>query len=212
MVKYCDFLVVMSNQIHINKKLTSPSSNRCGVQSFGFSLMELLIVASIMVALSSLSIFKYREYTTNIQLSNIALNAALAIRESQTFGVMSVESDGSSFKHAYGVYFNESNPSSYIFYVDSTNDDFWYNGTSEIINRTHIESGFTLNDVCIGPPSSPDCTITELSVTFKRPQLSARILSQNGGSESSAAQVRFNAPDGRTSIVHVTATGQIYVE
>lgn len=178
----------------------------------GFSLMEMLIVLAVMVTLSGLSIFKYREYTTNIDLDNITLDAALVVREAQTFGVTTLESKGSGFNNGYGVHFDESEPSNYTFFVDSTNDDLWLNNSTEVLREIYLEPGYTLADVCVGSAGALNCTATELVIAFKRPNLSARIFSQNSGTEYPEAQIVFSAPDGSTSTVHATITGQIYVE
>ena len=202
-----NFLVIMAYLSNTKKNtLKRP------FQSSGFTIIELLVVVMIMFILSGISIFKFREYTTNIELSNVTLDTALVIREAQTFGVTTVESNASGFQNAYGVHFSESEPDSYTFFVDSTNDDFWYNDSSEIIRQSYFEPGYVISNICVSTGGGQDCTVTELVTAFKRPNLSAHILYQNGGLEVSEAQIIFAAPDGSTSTVHTTVTGQIYVQ
>jgi prepilin-type N-terminal cleavage/methylation domain-containing protein len=178
----------------------------------GFSIVEMLTVLAILSILMGISVFQYRDFQNNVNLSNVALDAALTVRGAQSYGASTVEVGGSGFQHAYGVHFDESTPTSYVFFVDSTNDDFWYNGGAESLLQQGLDKGNTITEICVGPLATQDCDVTEVGVLFKRPELAARIYSQNGGTSHEGAEIRFTSPAGDTKSLHVTLTGQIYVE
>jgi len=105
----------------------------------GFTLIEMLVVAGIFAVLTSIVVFKYGDFTSNMLVTNMAYEIALEVRQAQVFGVGArVSDDGTgtaNFSFPYGVFINMNdgstgNPSLYEtkkiqFFVDrnESNED-----------------------------------------------------------------------------------------
>lgn len=176
----------------------------------GFTIFELLVVLSIMIVISGVSIYKYRDFTEVSRLKNIAQDVALTLKEAQTFGVTTYES-ASGFEHGYGVYFSKSTPRRYTFFVD-TDDNYWYSIADTDLREEWLETGYYLSDICVGPVSTEDCTPTEIAISFRRPVLTAHARISSVTGDENGARLHFQSPEGRERVVHTTVTGQIYVQ
>ncbi len=101
-------------------------------KQFGFTILELLIVMTIMVIIVTISIVNHHKMGRHIQLENTAYNIAITIREAQVYGIhkkvreAAIPVFGASYR--YGVYFNRTNSvpgisnNQFIIYLDREND------------------------------------------------------------------------------------------
>jgi len=80
------------------------------VETRGLTLVELLVVISIFLVITSTVLFNYGGFRSNISLQNLTDDIALAIRKSQSFAI-GARGFGSTFSNSYGMHFS-SNPSS----------------------------------------------------------------------------------------------------
>ena len=98
----------------------------------GFTIMEVIIVVFMTVVIASIVLFKYRDFSDSIELENAALDVALAVREAQVFGISSRGTTTmKSFFYGYGVRFSSTDTDSYISFIDSKNDNLWYDSSNE---------------------------------------------------------------------------------
>ncbi len=87
------------------------------VQTRGFTLVEMLVVLSIVLVLSTIMITGQSTFNRSLLLSDTAYTIAFSIREAQTLGLSSRVF--SSVQNAgYGIRFDAYTPSSYIQFSD----------------------------------------------------------------------------------------------
>jgi len=94
----------------------------------GLTLIELMVVISIFLMITSVAIFNYGSFNSNISLQNLTDDIALSIRKAQSFaiGARGIKIDGKEeveFNKSYGVHFS-INPIPSTTSVDSSNQSF----------------------------------------------------------------------------------------
>ena len=179
----------------------------------GFTIMEVIIVVFMTVVIASIVLFKYRDFSDSIELENAALDVALAVREAQVFGISSRGTTTmKSFFYGYGVRFSSTDTDSYISFIDSKNDNLWYDSSNERLRSTALPQNYLINDLCvITPPSAlEDCTPTTLNILFQRPNVDA-IIKTAENSTSTDARIELVSPSGATTSINVSESGQIHV-
>jgi prepilin-type N-terminal cleavage/methylation domain-containing protein len=76
----------------------------------GFTLVEMIVVAAIFTVITSVVMFKYGDFTSNMLVTNMAYEIALEIRQAQVFGLGARGSDDGAgnavFTRPYGVFIN----------------------------------------------------------------------------------------------------------
>src|SRR3989304_202002 len=92
----------------------------------GFTIIELVVVFFIMASILAVVIPGYLEYSTKLDLENLALDVALTIREAQGYGAGSKVSSAGIFDIPYGVHFDINNPNQFIFFENTDNSDNMY--------------------------------------------------------------------------------------
>jgi prepilin-type N-terminal cleavage/methylation domain-containing protein len=142
--------------------------------SRGFTLIELLVTVAIIAIVSTLTIFQYREYTTNIDLKGQSNDIALALREAQVDATSGKEfSAGTNvFKIKYMVLFDTA-AKSFNMYGDRNS-----NGVaeaSEIISQYKLRNGYSMS-LCVKASEAGNCispTPTKLQAMYSYGTLSA---------------------------------------
>lgn len=196
----------------------------------GFTLLEIVISITIFAFLTVLLVVKYGSFNKGILITNLAYDVALTLRNAQSYGlnVKSVPTDGSNYSNtfdkAYGVHFDSTsqNNKKMIFFAD-LNDNGKYDSTptDEKISLYNIKNDFSVVEICIGANSS-GCTGTtfsivhKLNITFKRPDLDARIFGiENGVDIDNIKYAEIRLQNGSDYFsrkkVAVTSVGQISV-
>src|SRR3990167_2894651 len=107
----------------------------------GFTLIELLVVFFIMVSILAVVIPGYLEYSTKLDLENLALDVALTVREAQSYGAgAKVSTSGSgSFNATYGINFDLNNSNKFFFFEE--NGSLGYdNGIDFLINEYTLKN------------------------------------------------------------------------
>jgi len=193
----------------------------------GFTLAEMLIVIAIVAVISTVVLFGYREFSDRLSLASAAQEIAIAIRESQAYGV-SVRETGSGtqdFDNAYGIYFDINNPTIYYLYSD-LNDDQKYDHTNdcidECISKEQIRNGIYVSQICGTPfsgvsrcPVNP--SVIGINISFKRPNPDAKIRFTNPGYEFfgnlyQTGGIVLMSPLGNTVTINIENTGQISID
>ncbi len=207
----------------------------------GFSVIEVIVTMAIMVAISTMIFINQKQFGTGTTLRNISNNLSLELRQAQVYGISVKEYSQSayqaysinSFNAGYGVSFNIAAPptgdnTSYIFFNDerpsaNQNPNGIYDSgiscplgsTSECIDKTTLDSGYTITKLCTRRTGVLDCSNTELDVTFIRPNVEANIIFNANPSASAGlnvACVEINSPDNKQNAVVIYTTGQVSVQ
>jgi len=190
----------------------------------GFTLIELLVVFFIMASILAVVIPGYLEYSTKLDLENLALDVALTIREAQSYGAGSKVSSAGIFDISYGVHFDiKDNPTRFIFYEDTNkNNQYDDSVTDKVITPYDINGGYLINDLCgFKNGVGKECgngTVRYLDIVFKRPNPDPIMQLRNSitggvihGGEQDNAQIELISPDQATTSVSVTSLGAISI-
>ena len=197
----------------------------------GFSLVELMVVIGIMAVISGVSIFNYGKFSSSLVVTNLAYQAALAVREAQVYGI-SVKQTGTgtsaNFNSPYGVWFSKDDLNFHLFSDRGVPLDNQYS-IAENEETYVLGGGNKISYFCVTYSSGKYCSngthgLSAISIIFKRPEPNALIYGFTGSDSSgyfgvdasnptfSDAQVMFTSAKGdKISRVKVTNTGQISV-
>ncbi len=189
----------------------------------GFTLVELLVVFFIMASILAVIVPGYFEYSTKLDLENLALDVALAVREAQVYGGGAKISSSGDFNTSYGVHFVKGGNSFILFEntSDGNGDKSRYTNADTVISTYTIKSGYSIytlcNDEIIDSCASPTVSEGSLDIVFWRPNPVAEIKTGNGpvtdgsaGSKSTGFIVLIS-PDQATTTVQVENMGSISV-
>jgi len=186
----------------------------------GVTLIELIMVITILVVVSSLILANNARFGGEVLLQNFAYDVALSIRKAQVYGIAVRRSEDGDFNVGYGVHFDSRNmQTEYILFVDK--GDGVYTDQSEILERTSILGGFKIVKLCAisaGSLSGECERVDTLDIFFKRPEPSA-FISANGKSGirnpadlQERGGIDLRSPRGQSIRVFVEVAGQIAVE
>ena len=176
----------------------------------GFSLLEVLITAAIIGVVTALVVVRYGAFNNSVLLKSQAFELALDLREAQVFAI-SVRGNSSEFREEYGLYFSDSTPGQYLLFLDDdTIVPAAYEAGEEIGDPYYLDSRFEIDQIC----SDVNCTnqVSELAVTFQRPDFDAMIWTNEGSSFSEARIDISSVSSSEFRSVVITSTGQITVE
>jgi len=193
---------------------TKRFKNRTKTQ--GFSLLELLFVIGIITLITTIGLANYSQFNSRTLLDNLAYDVALSVREAQYYGISVREDIGAGdFDAGYGVYFDASDPNSYVFFVDSNRNQS-FNGSAspcngECLDVYTVGGGYSISDLCATPPGGTEtCDLDDLTIAFNRPDPDA-ILSSGATSGYAEAKIAIRSAKGGEQSVYVASTGQIGV-
>jgi len=179
--------------------------NRESELSSAFTLVELIVVISVIVILSTFIFINYRSSENQFSLQRSANKLALDIRKIQEMAMSVREYRGSAPQGGYGVYLTTAEPASYILFADCDGEyDYdevgnYCSGAPEKIGEDVTFEG----DVEISSLSS-----SPLTITFTAPNPTVNI---NYPSGDSSATITL-ASGTRTKIVKVNDAGLIWAE
>lgn len=183
---------------------------RMKLHNRGFSLIELLIVVSIITIITVFAVARHASFDSSTLLNNLAYEVAVTIREAQAYGISVRKASSGQFNAAYGVYFNDASGTnnSYVFFQDLNNNGAYDYNEGEHIETYVMGRGHTIADVCIiVGGASQNCSVNEIAVLFRRPKPDAII---NGQSNASAL-ITVQSRNGSARIIDVLTTGQISI-
>ena len=192
-------------------------------KSSGFSLVELVIVAGILVMITGTMLVNYSSFNNSIILGSLAYDIALSIRQAQVFGLSVRAYKGGSgpatFDIGYGVHFEAPLPTkSYILFAD-TDRDFNYNALLDgDIDVFTIGRGNFISEFCTTNSSDVErcastADITKLDIVFGRPDPEAIIKTDYVPPEVyGSVRIVVSSPQGNERVIRVFSTGQITVE
>jgi len=183
----------------------------------GFTLVELLVVISIMLIITSTLLLRQQKFDSATVMRTLAYSIALSMRQAQVYGTGVVGADDSgatTFAAGYGISLNSNTPGSYQLFAD-LNDNGWYD-TGEGQKTFNLGSGYSISNFCAVAVGTSYCSttgsISTLAVLFKRPNPDAQFTEYPERSVAiSSAYIQLHGPGGDTRAVKVTTTGQISV-
>lgn len=202
-------------------------------KSKGFSLIELIVVVSIFLIISSITLFKQSKFSSDILITNTAYEVALAIREAQVFGSGSKQGEDTSANRSksYGIFFDDGEAKNFLLFseepvvsgqtklydsmYDPSNDAFSVEDTITL-NRDQ-----KINDFCgiDGDDDEEQCAseadIEGLSISFVKPNLNPIIKGISGAEETvfSGAKIIVQSDLGdKCRTIFVNNVGQISVQ
>lgn len=206
----------------------------------GFTLVEMTIVGAIFGILTTIVVFKYGDFTSNMLVTNMAYEIALTTRQAQAFsvGVRGYEFDGArTFENPYGVYFslneegaNGRESRSFIFFVDRDDNKICSSGLGdttscscaqgdECLEQLNLQRNIRITEIKVGDNQCGSIIgisneVTAVSVTFKRPSPEAKIVQQDRPDRFySMLQIKVEAPNSgiNPSYILIRENGQISV-
>jgi prepilin-type N-terminal cleavage/methylation domain-containing protein len=190
----------------------------------GFTLVELLVVISIMLILTSIFVLRQQRFQSSTLLRSLAYSVALSVRQAQVYGTSIRENavgafDTNSAAKAYGVYFSSGSPGIYILFADANNNG-QYDNTENVQGFT-LSNGYTINKFCATNITNTQVcspTITTMTILFRRPNPDSCFASSASPSacvtgaaavyKSGYIQLKSGTD---TRSINVTLTGQITV-
>ncbi len=178
----------------------------------GFTIIELFVVLSVMVIISSIILVKHGEFQANLLLRSIAYEVALTIRQAQVYGLGIKEYQGISdpilaFQIGYGVHFETATPDTFFLFADLDNDRIYVAANDAIVESLRLLGGNTIVDLCAGADVNVGCGRSSLDIVYERPDPEAHISGANG-----TATIRIRSVYAKERVVSATITGQILVQ
>ena len=183
----------------------------------GFTLIEMLVVTSIMILISGLLLASNSRFGGTVQLESLAYDIGLSIRQAQVYGISVRQFSPGVYTAGYGMHFEMSSPTSYVLFGDAVSANGLYD-TGELVTSTLISSGYSIKQLCVTKTGNPeDCTVTKVDLLFKRPEphafISANSLSCTllAGPCQESARIVVQSPRNDTMSIIVAVSGQISV-
>jgi prepilin-type N-terminal cleavage/methylation domain-containing protein len=186
----------------------------------GFTIIELMVTIAIVVLVTGLIMIQYSSFNNSVLLRNQAYLTAFDVREAQALAV-SVKGQGSEFREEYGLYFQMSAPSSYLLFQDDTvNGDHFparFHTGEEVGVPYRVDPRFIIKDICATNSASRTCystdpSLSDLAISFRRPDFEASFYSLSKTSIQSAEIIFGTANGAITRSVIIYKTGQVSVD
>lgn len=126
----------------------------------GFTLVELLVVISIISIISGVMVVNFRTSEQTNKLQRSAQQVVQGLRKAQGMALFSTEVPGKCSQNIceyYGVYFNKQSMNSYYYIFVSENKTY---ASGEDIETVNLENGIIIDSLSTG---------TQLNVVFSPP-------------------------------------------
>ena len=161
--------------------------------SRGFTLIEMLVVMTIMLLITGALLLRQSRFDSSTILRSLAYGVALSVRQAQVYGTSVVGtsttavacgsgfySNGNCYAAGYGLYFSAANPTGYVLFADLDNNGQY--SSNELVKTFNFSKGYSISDMCAveAVTGYTDCWIAgttpglltsaaTLSIMFKRP-------------------------------------------
>ncbi len=187
----------------------------------------MIVAMSIFIMLTSVMLFKYNTMNTRLTLDTLAHQIAQWTRETQV-SAMSVKSHVGSYNTGYGLHFDTTVPTQFIFFADLDGDKKYTPGgtcgdaASECVQVVNLLKGNTISMLCgeskgnaQGGCSAGLESLIDTDIVFTRPDPDAYINGEYSlGNRNNYArnQITVQAVTGYNRMVEVWTTGQVSVK
>jgi prepilin-type N-terminal cleavage/methylation domain-containing protein len=203
----------------------------------GMTYVELIVVLAIFGTMSSILLFRYGDFDKQISLQNTAQDIAIQIITAQKSAISgkipNVGEAGSTiinnpvnpsydptlppWKPAYGMFFNVSDPSNFVYIIDGYNDYsfnfFDINDPTKVIKKIPIDKNNKILSICtFEDQNSPsDCTSNTLNIFFKRPNTNA-IIYDDQNFIKDKAEITISDTEGRLKkVINIYSSGKVEI-
>jgi len=168
----------------------------------GFTLLEILVVISIIIILTGIVLLNYRTTGQQLAIQRAAFKLAADIRRTQEMAMSAKELPGTGIPiGGYGVYLQNANDISYLIYADTnpaSGNEQYDAGGDTVVETINLEQGVKISSVS---PSS-------LSVNFKPPD-PAIMLGGSAGNNEVIITLALIADTSKTKTIKVNKAGRI---
>lgn len=194
--------------------------------SGGFSMIELIVVMTIFITLTTVMLFNYNSMNSRITLDTLAHQIAQWVRQTQV-SAMSVKSHSGNYNVGYGLHFDRTNPNQFIFFYDLNNDKTYTPGgvcgdaASECVQTVTLPKGNTIVLLCaeaLGVAQGACApglneVVAGGDIVFIRPDTDAHISIETGVTPYpvSRLQVTVSSVKGYKRSIDIWTTGQASV-
>jgi prepilin-type N-terminal cleavage/methylation domain-containing protein len=182
----------------------------------GFTLIELMIVVSIIAVVSTLTIFNSSSLNSAVLLSNTAYEIGLIVRDAQISGLgakLSLTGTVATTSNQ-GVYFDIFQPNKIILFADLDKLNTYTVGEESQIYQIEDSRAGKIISICKIVNDSCQ-NITGLNIIFKRPNPEAYFYISEGGSFAGyqgTVAINIGFTDGQCRSVIVYKTGAIQID
>lgn len=211
-----------------NNKLASSKADKLSRCSGGMTFIELVIVMGIFATISSIVLFNFTGFSTNVSVQNLAQDIALRIKNAQTAAISGKFNVGFIAPNipAYGMYFDITTPANqkkFVYFADLDNDGFLTGqsacGTAgaECLEETTIQTGDIVEKLCLNEESGAlNCgnPVDNVFISFKRPFPDTIIRSTSSflPSQINDAEIKVLSSKGTEKTIIIWPTGQVSVK
>ncbi|MBZ9572785.1 type II secretion system protein [Patescibacteria group bacterium] len=168
----------------------------------GFTLIELIVVMSIIAILSSILFLGTRTEEKKLALQRSAYVLTQDLREVQemAMGAGEVDCNGSN-ANSFGIHFKSGWEGYYILFADCNDNQNWDGSDKDnLIRKVDLEKGVEISD--LAPASS-------FSVVFDPPDPITYINQKDWGEE---AEITLQFDSGDTKKIKINSVGRIEIE
>lgn len=186
----------------------------------GMTYVELIVVLSIFSIMTSIILFNYGKFQTNVDIKILANDIASKIVEAQKSSISGQLNLNASlnWKPSYGIYFDSSsgNNKNFIYFADLNQNSLYdtsnCSGTGECLDNISITKGNYISRIDSYLGSTPTPITNPLSITFKRPDSSV-IFSSNGLllNGFDYIQITVSSPDLTVAKIKIYPSGRIQI-
>lgn len=149
--------------------------------------MEIMVAIAVIAIVSSMVFTQRDAFSRSVGLNNVAHEVALAVRQTQIYGVSSRGSELTDpiYDFSYGIYFDSGTPDEFSIYRDSVGNKGYQPGDVEVETYT-LPAGVEIAGVCVNTGfSSTDCapgdTPGDAVIMFSRPHPNAEFIARTNG-------------------------------
>jgi hypothetical protein len=183
------------------------------------------MVTAIIVIITLVLLLRQSKFDSSTILRSLAYSVALSVRQAQVYGTSVLGSSSGGvvqYAPAYGLYFSNATPSSYVLFADFNNDGV-YQSANETVKVFSLSPGYTISEACAklssgqnrctgADDSTGSHTTNSMTILFKRPNPDAVFATDLGQENYISAYIQVKSNDGTIRSVFVTTAGQIDVQ
>jgi prepilin-type N-terminal cleavage/methylation domain-containing protein len=182
----------------------------------GYTAIELIVVAAIMVVISSIVLVGFGSLNATTALNQSARDLAVIIRRAQnkSLSVSGIPEIGNEVPPAIGIQLTK-NAGSYILFADraSSRDNKYLASSGELIATQLFQRGVTVVRF-LDANGNEIISTSVLHVIFSAPEANPVVTDANGAGNStwSKVDIVLRSPSGRERTITVRESGQISVQ
>lgn len=205
----------------------------------GVTLVELLVVLSIIGILTAVVVTSQSTFNKTILLSNTAYDVALAMRSAETYGLGSRVAQGGVTNSGYGIHFDRASPKTFLLFADTyetpdaanqpyvchaqgteidspdhvPGDCSYTSGKDVAVTPYALGNGMTVSSILVYAAGVWSTTsLDSLDIVFARPNTEVYFAPGGEYMQSvSAACITITSPQGGLRYVRADRTGNITV-